>query len=331
MSDRSASEIEREVEAKRRDVEATLDALRSKLTASHILENVASSFWSAGGHGNELMTNLGRQIKENPLPVAITGVGLAWLFMKRNRAEQAEQMAATPPTEPPVPAAFDQENYAADVAEHGAEHAVKALMAGSFDLPGTGSASASGLDEAKMDADEALHGPAYVLERLKAGDYKVRRAPTSARQAIYDRARLAADEVRYGAAYVSNQLQAGAYQVSDAAGEVYTQARQAAQGAARSAGQASRKMQRGTVDFITEEPLLAGALGIALGAAIGVLLPSSRQEDEFLGPHRDKLRDDAFAYAAEQAERLRGEMTGDEPSTPPPHSGPAAQGGPSEG
>lgn len=325
MRDRSTAEIEREVEAKRREVEATLDALRAKLNGGQIMENVARSFWSAGGHGNEVMSNLGRQMKDNPLPVALTGIGLAWLLMSRSRAtEEAEpQVPPPPPAEPPVPRVFDQEDYAADAAEHGPEHAVRELMAGSFDLREDAPATASGLDEAKMEADEKEHGAAYVLARLKAGHYRASRENAAARRAIYDRARLAADEVRYGASYVSTQLQAGAYQVSDAASQAYAQARQAAQGAARTASHASRKVQRNATDFITEEPLIAGALGIALGAMIGALLPSTKQEDEVLGPYRDRLRDDAMAFAATQAERLRRETASEDaqgerdPEVPP--------------
>ena len=44
-------------------------------------------------------------------------------------------------------------------------------------------------------------------------------------------------------------------------------------------------------DLLQREPLIVAALGVAVGAAIGALLPTTDFEDEQLGDYRDKVRD----------------------------------------
>ena len=84
---RETAEIERDVEAQRYEVEETLEALRTKLSTGEILNSVARTFTGAGQQGNEFVSNLGRQVKENPLPIALTGIGLVWLLMNQNQGQ----------------------------------------------------------------------------------------------------------------------------------------------------------------------------------------------------------------------------------------------------
>ena len=47
---------------------------------------------------------------------------------------------------------------------------------------------------------------------------------------------------------------------------------------------------------------MLGAVGLAVGAAIGALLPRTETEDRYFGDTRDHLREDAEAYAREKYE-----------------------------
>lgn len=53
--------------------------------------------------------------------------------------------------------------------------------------------------------------------------------------------------------------------------------------------------RRGLADVLEREPLVIGALGLAVGAAIGALLPASALEREHLGDTGEALRDKAEA------------------------------------
>lgn len=56
---------------------------------------------------------------------------------------------------------------------------------------------------------------------------------------------------------------------------------------------------------LEEQPLLLGAIGLAVGAALGAVLPMTRQEDELMGPARDRLKHQAVAASRAQLERAQ--------------------------
>jgi hypothetical protein len=55
-------------------------------------------------------------------------------------------------------------------------------------------------------------------------------------------------------------------------------------------------------EVVDREPLVLGALGLAIGAAFAVLAPRTRTEDEMMGEARDRFFEDAEAYGREQFE-----------------------------
>ncbi|WP_114395117.1 hypothetical protein [Oleisolibacter albus] len=56
-------------------------------------------------------------------------------------------------------------------------------------------------------------------------------------------------------------------------------------------------------DMVEDHPLMAGIMGLALGAAIGATLPSTRTEDEWLGAYRDRLLDEAWHQGQDTLDR----------------------------
>lgn len=62
---------------------------------------------------------------------------------------------------------------------------------------------------------------------------------------------------------------------------------------------------RGAVSgVIDEQPLVLGAIGLALGALLGAALPPTRREDEWLGEPRDDLLDRARHAARDKADAV---------------------------
>ncbi len=64
----------------------------------------------------------------------------------------------------------------------------------------------------------------------------------------------------------------------------------------------SHRLDRGRTaveQFVTENPLLVGVVGVAAGLLLGALLPRTRQEDRNIGPYADEVRDQGLRYARE--------------------------------
>ena len=71
-------------------------------------------------------------------------------------------------------------------------------------------------------------------------------------------------------------------------------------GHAAAAGSAAMDRARSTfLDALDREPLVLGALGVAVGAAIGAMLPSTRMEKDYLGAASSKMRSDAEGLVSE--------------------------------
>ncbi|GAB2786123.1 hypothetical protein GCM10027040_10250 [Halomonas shantousis] len=58
-------------------------------------------------------------------------------------------------------------------------------------------------------------------------------------------------------------------------------------------------------NFVQEHPLVVGALGIALGAALGGMLPSTRAENRTMGAKRDQAMSKASEVGHQQVEKAR--------------------------
>lgn len=336
----TSREIEREVIDQRRDLEDTLDALQQKVSVDGMVRSLTQSLTEAGGEGETMLGNLGRQVRDNPLPAALVGVGLAWLMASKGVDADEDRHAYVAPKA----TAFDRERYVADLETHGVEYAVARLKAGVYTVDRQPDAvDAVAYDHARYAADVTQHGPEYGVRQLKAGAYaikagakdkaatyydrarfakdetekglakvaqslkdgayKVERKASDTASTVYDQARFLADEARHGAAHVSDRLVSGAYSVADGALDAMHEVGETARQNAYRAKQHGKRAQRGLVDFIAEQPIVAAALGIAAGAAIGAALPSTRVEDESLGAHRDRLRDDAMERISEEADR----------------------------
>ena len=102
----------------------------------------------------------------------------------------------------------------------------------------------------------------------------------------------------------------------DRASGTYDDAREWASDAHRSgrrsigefAERGSQRLDRGKTNveqFVTENPLLVGVVGLAAGMLLGALLPRTRREDETVGHWSDEVKDQGIRYARDFADRGR--------------------------
>jgi ElaB/YqjD/DUF883 family membrane-anchored ribosome-binding protein len=77
---------------------------------------------------------------------------------------------------------------------------------------------------------------------------------------------------------------------------------------ASSASRITRSAAEGGRDFMEfcrDQPLVSAGIGLAIGAAIGALLPRTQAEDEFMGDVSDELKERTTDFAGEQLEKAK--------------------------
>jgi ElaB/YqjD/DUF883 family membrane-anchored ribosome-binding protein len=202
---RRPEQILTEIHRTRDELERTLSAIEHRLTPGQLVDQSIDYLRHSGA--NEFVHNLGGAAKQNPLPVALVGIGLAWLMALGRQPAQ---------------------NYGSSV-------------------------STSSLRERASGAMES------ACETLASTKERISGNVTSMRER--------------------------ASEVTDTAREQWQRA-------------------RGGLDYLVQEqPLVLGAIGLAIGAVLGAAAPRTRQEDRLMGDASRGLAERAKELGQQQLEK----------------------------
>ena len=231
---RSTHEIERDVERTRSDIEDTVEALREKMSLGQIVDEASRYLRNSGG--SEAMSNLAAQAKANPMPLALVGIGLAWLMSGRGQPSMGSSMGS-------------HEGYGAYSGE-----------GSSFRNVG------SRIGETAGSAKDAVTGTGR-----KAGEA------------------------------VTSRM----HQASDAASQTYGRMSEHASDTYDRMSERAGRAQRSMSELVESEPLILAGLGIAIGAAIGAMMPATRTEQRFMGDKLEEWKHDAGDMARSEWEKTK--------------------------
>jgi hypothetical protein len=245
---RSPEQIQRDIRQTRTEMSETLDAIRDKFSPGQLLDQALTYFKSSnsgdgtgvGEAASQWASNLGDTIKQNPVPVALIGAGLAWLMMGGG-----SRRTARPGPHPHLYDAYDAPVYDAYDAPVSITHGAQEHSGG-----------------LKERAGEMASG---VQERMSAAGERIGGMAASARERVGD----TADRLRHQARQQGGKTQ-----------ETFNYLRD-------------------------EQPLVLGALGFALGAALGAGLPPTQREDELMGETRDQVVQRAQELGEEQLDKAK--------------------------
>ncbi|MEX2617636.1 MAG: DUF3618 domain-containing protein [Alphaproteobacteria bacterium] len=95
--EKSSAQLEREVDQQRAHVSSTVDALQAKISVKGIANGIIDVI---SEHGGDISRNLGETVKRNPLPLLLTGIGLAWLIAGTNRQGNSRDFVSRDDTRP---------------------------------------------------------------------------------------------------------------------------------------------------------------------------------------------------------------------------------------
>jgi MoxR-like ATPase len=82
-----SEQFEREAEETRWQLAGTLEELRDRMTPGRVVDQVVD--YTRDGPAAEFLRNLGREARENPMPLVLIGIGIAWLMLATSRTSRA--------------------------------------------------------------------------------------------------------------------------------------------------------------------------------------------------------------------------------------------------
>jgi ElaB/YqjD/DUF883 family membrane-anchored ribosome-binding protein len=274
---RSSAEIEREVENTRARLTGTLEQLRDRATPGQLFEQVLDYAKQSGG--TDFARNLAASVRDHPLPLLLIGAGIGWLMLSDRRGGGTSSDAGHRQRALPPPSARD---YPGSVRVYPTGSQTAASDTGG---PSATERASAAVSEAKDRVSEAAGS---LRDSVSGAADRAGEAATSAYRSVADAASSGSEGIGSGA---SSAAQA----VADAG-----------RGARDQLGQLGDGASRGLGWLVREQPLVLGAIGLAVGAAVGALLPGTETEDRLMGESRDDLAERARATAEEGLERAKG-------------------------
>jgi ElaB/YqjD/DUF883 family membrane-anchored ribosome-binding protein len=260
-------EIERDLATERVALRGQVRAVGDALDPARMVE-------SATGHLNAdaALRAIGPAMQSPKLPLAVTGLGLSWLFAQWINAAPAKKAK---------PAFADSDAPSA---------------------PGLRQTDPTGRDMAEFDAriaaaDAATSGR-FGTETFDGENDMSHSEPTSSNSTLRARAYASVDVLRSTLDDGLDKLPDGAKARIRAAREAAIDAHGQAEHHARQAAQAARRTAH-------DNPLLMGVVALAAGAALAAALPRTSVENRTIGAHRDRLFDEADRVFHEEVEKAK--------------------------
>jgi ElaB/YqjD/DUF883 family membrane-anchored ribosome-binding protein len=335
----TARDYEQEAERTRRRLAENLDEFSDRLMPGQVFDEMLTYSRAGGGTFLRAFSNT---MRENPVPSLLIGVGCMMFLSEkmglRPRAwgEGRRPMMAT--ADDPYGASGERSRVSeaagrvSDTAGRVSEAAGRVS-----DAPGrmTGSAPASAR-LAAASAGSSLTSAAEAVSRqtssaadtvadtMKQTAATVGEAVAGATDAargtaqdMRDQASGAVEQMRRGAQNVAGTMKETAASVRDAAAEVARgtaasvretaatmsgRVADTADRTRREAADAVRQGRENAATFISEQPLLCAAIGVAVGAALASMLPSTEAENQLMGEASDAVKGTAGQVGSDALE-----------------------------
>lgn len=294
------AEIRAGIEETRAEMSETIEAIQERLNPQHlkeqVKEQVREQFQEAKatvrdatiGKAEDMVRNVGdtldearyglmETIRQNPIPAAIVGIGLGWLFMNRRsgtarRYDRYRRQVRYYRDD--QPRYGDQGDYV-----RGVNYYAGATYAPGNDIAGQGQPGARGtLHRAQETAGNVVNRAQETVGNVADRTQEtVSNVVSQAQETVSN----VAGQTQEAVGYLADQAQYQAQRVED-------------------------RFQQ----TLYENPLAVGAVALALGTAVGFSLPQTQRENELLGEARDTLIDRAQEVAQNTLEKVQ-QVAGD--------------------
>lgn len=310
-------DIEADLERERAALATTLDTLSDRVSVDNLAKEALGMLRS---HAGTATTSIDHAVRANPLAVALIGAGIAWMFLgPRVTGDSSSTSSSTDSSTDYVSSGGtaymgaqssgyagglqrDDRGWAASAAAS-SEYGRVGYVASDNDDDHAWSRDTHGL---RARASEALH---RIEEEARSYYDSIRRGISnmtsgSGQSRDFDAERQSV--ISSFASDLRSRFSSGLDNLSPEARDRVIAARERAYGAMLQAERMGRDAWRDPGRTLEDHPLVVGAVGFALGAAVGALLPSTDMENRTFGAERDRLMDDAARMLRQERERAMG-------------------------
>lgn len=278
-SEKTSADLQREIDQDRERIGQRIDAIQERMSPGQLVDEVIA--YAKGSGGGEYVSNLGQALKDNPVPVALMGVSLAWLMAKGVSPSREGSAASSYPlyqTRGPVRRLGPPQIEFGSRYSHFSDDSGKRLRAltdeagrraGHF-VDETGATYRGFADASGKQIDQIIDETGAAFDAASGW--------------LSEKWEQTKDTVSgMGAA-----VRGAAHSVSDQTSSTASSLR----------GQ-TNKLNEALLSQFRDQPLVGGALAFALGAAIGAALPHTDVEDELVGDVSDHTREKLSTEARE--------------------------------
>jgi len=299
------SQIRQDIEQTRAGMSETIDELQERLSPSYVKEQVKehiveqfhqvrdtirdatigkveNMIQRASDTAYETRRGVVDTIKANPVPSAIVGLGLAWLWLNRETSPSYRSSGYRD-------ADGGWRNYGADddasTRRYSGYGGYSRTGRQSYGDSGSDFGSARGL--ASKAGDAISEASSQVQETASNIAGKARDAAYGVAGKARDAAHDVAGKAQETAAYVADKAQQTARVVTD------------------KAQYQARRVEQSFQSAMRDNPLAVGAVALAVGAAVGLAVPQTRKESEWMGEARDNLVDKAQSVASSALQKVQ--------------------------
>jgi hypothetical protein len=290
MSDHTSSPeaIERDLQTTRVRLDHELTELTRRLSPGQLLDEALR--YLRNNQGVDFVRRLGESVRERPIPVALSGIGLAWLMIAGPRPPERVVYRER---------VVGREPFRSGLGGNGGSHEAEDTLVSRAWQAGKDVARRSGESDSEYRARitearaKVLGLTRQVQETAETFAERVQEALSAAGARVKETMQGASDQAGSYMRSWRDTASDASGRLGDAASGTYAQARDT--------------LARGADlwDTISGNPVLLGSLGILTGAVLGALFPPSEAERTYLGGAARQARDTVAETAEGTMDRGR--------------------------
>lgn len=293
----------------RADMGLTIDQIQERLSPENLKQQATETIREATiGKVEQMTYNAERKarnwrdsamhtMKENPIPLALIGIGLGWMLFG-DRDDNGRSQQSFDRRYDPYGYRYYDERYLGEPGQIQSSRMRAAGMRAS-DTVERFQERASMMGESAGDMRESLgEQVSHTAEELQ------HRAEDLA-SGIQHRASDLRDTVKETTSNIKQTTSNVAHQTREQAEQAAAQAQQQMEELRHTAELRARQAKRTFWNTMEENPLAVGAAALALGTIVGLVIPATRYENELMGETRDRLVDEAKSTAQEAVEKAK--------------------------